>query len=73
MALNRFRPSIVEKTEERTNPHSGSSFDDSLKSESIFDEVHAKALKRALTEQIEDSMASAKLTKVAMAERLATS
>ena len=61
------------KTEKRINPHSGSSFDDFLKDEAIFDEVHAKALKRALAEQIEDSMATAKLTKVAMAERMATS
>ena len=61
------------KTEKRVNPHSGSSFDDFLKDEAIFDEVHAKALKRALAEQIEDSMAIAKLTKVAMAERMATS
>ena len=61
------------KIEKRINPHSGSSFDDFLKDEAIFDEVHAKALKRALAEQIEDSMATAKLTKVAMAERMATS
>ena len=61
------------KTEKRINPHSGSSFDDFLKDEAIFDEVHTKALKRALAEQIEDSMATAKLTKVAMAERMATS
>lgn len=61
------------KTEKQTNPHRGSSFDDFLKDEGMFDEVHAKALKRALAEQIEDSMASAKLTKVAMAARMATS
>lgn len=61
------------KTEKRMNPHSGSSFDDFLKGEGMFDEVHAKALKRALAEQIEDSMTSAKLTKVAMAQRMATS
>lgn len=61
------------KTEKRTNPHDGGSFDDFLKEEDIFDEVHARALKRALAEQIEDSMTTAKLTKVAMAERMATS
>ena len=61
------------KTEKRANAHRGSSFNDFLKDEGMFDEVHAKALKRALAEQIEDSMASAKLTKVAMAERMATS
>lgn len=57
----------------QANPHTGSSFDDFLKADGIYEEVHAKALKRALAEQIEDSMASAKLTKVAMAERMATS
>ena len=61
------------KTKKRTNPHFGSNFDDFLKDEGIFDEVHAKALKRALSEQLEDSMVSAKLTKVAMAEKMATS
>ena len=44
-----------------------------MKDEAIFDEVHAKALKRALAKQIEESMATAKLTKVAMAERMSTS
>jgi antitoxin HicB len=61
------------KTEKRSNPHTGSNFDDFLKADGIYEEVHAKALKRALAEQLEDSMASAKLTKVAMAERMATS
>ena len=61
------------KTEKRTNPHSGSSFDSFLQEEGLFDAVHAKALKRALAEQIEESMANAKLTKVAMAQRMATS
>ena len=63
----------TEKNGKHRNPHSGSSFDTFLKDEGIFDEVHAKALKRALAEQIEESMATAKLTKVAMAERMSTS
>lgn len=57
----------------KRNPHTGSNFDDFLKDEGIFDEVQAKALKRALAEQIEDSMQAAKLTKLAMAEKMATS
>ena len=40
----------VSKTEPKSNLHSGSSFDDFLKGEGIFDEVHAKALGRALAE-----------------------
>jgi antitoxin HicB len=55
------------------NVHTGSRFDDFLKEEGIFDEVRAKALKRALAEQLEDSMQVAKLTKVAMARKMATS
>jgi predicted XRE-type DNA-binding protein len=55
------------------NPHLGSSFDDFLQEEGYFEEVQAKALKRALSEQIEDSMLAANLTKVKMAEIMATS
>ena len=57
----------------KPNPHSGSNFDDFLKEEGIFEEVQAKALKRVVAEQIEDSMQAAKLTKMAMADRMATS
>ena len=41
--------------------------------EGIFDEVQAKALKRALAEQLEESMQVAKLTKLEMAKKMATS
>lgn len=57
----------------KPNPHSGSDFDDFLKDEGIFEEVQAKALKRVVAEQIEDSMQAAKLTKMAMADKMATS
>ena len=57
----------------RRNPHFGTKFDDFLKEEGLFEEVQAKALKRALSEQIADSMREAKLTKVKMAEIMATS
>ena len=55
------------------NPRTGSSFDNFLKEENQFEEVHAKALKRALAEQIGDGMVAAKLTKMAMAARMTTS
>ena len=42
--------------EERTNPHSGSSFDDFLRDEGIFEETHEKASERARNEQIEDAL-----------------
>ncbi len=57
----------------KRNPHIGSNFDDFLKDEGIFEEVQAKALKRALAEQIEDSMQAANISKVKMAELMATS
>ena len=40
----------VSKTEPKSNSRNGSSFDDFLKDEGIFDEVRAKALGRALAE-----------------------
>jgi antitoxin HicB len=57
----------------KRNPYSGTNFDDFLKEEGIFEDVQAKALKRAIAEQIEDSMQAANLTKMAMAEKMATS
>ena len=57
----------------KRNPHAGSNFDDFLKDEGMFEEVQAKALKRALAEQIEESMQAANISKVKMAEMMATS
>jgi hypothetical protein len=57
----------------KCNPHTGSRFDDFLKAEGIFDDVQAKALKRAFTEQLEDGIAAAKLTKLEMARKMDTS
>ena len=57
----------------KSNPHTGSTFDEFLKEEGIFDEVQARALKRAITEQLEESMEVAKLTKIEMARKMATS
>jgi antitoxin HicB len=61
------------KNMKKRNPHIGSNFDDFLKEEGIFEEVHAKALKRALAEQIQESMSAAKISKVKMAELMSTS
>ena len=57
----------------KRNPHAGSDFDDFLKNEGMFEEVQARALKRALSEQIEESMQAANISKVKMAEMMATS
>ena len=55
------------------NKHSGINFDDYLIEESIFDEVQARALKRALSEQLSDAMQTGNLSKVRMAQRMVTS
>lgn len=57
----------------RSNPRTGSRFDDFLEEEGIFDEVQARALKRVLAEQLEEGMEDAKLTKLEMARKMATS
>lgn len=57
----------------KSNPRTGSRFDDFLKQEGIYDEVQARALKRALAEQIAESMKAASLTKSAMASKMSTS
>jgi len=55
------------------NQHRGGNFDDFLKEEGIFEEVQAKALKRALAEQLDDAMQAINLSKVDMAKRMETS
>ena len=44
------------QTEKQPNRHSGTSFDDFLRDEGIFDETHTKASERARNEQSEDSL-----------------
>ncbi|WP_372523250.1 Fis family transcriptional regulator [Sulfuricaulis sp.] len=55
------------------NPHTGSNFDDFLKEEGIYEAVQAKALKRALAEQLAEGMEATKLGKAGMARKMATS
>ena len=57
----------------KVNPHAGSNFDDFLKEDGIFEAVQARAIKRALAEQLDEAMQSGKLSKVNMAQRMATS
>ena len=57
----------------KRNPHTGSRFDDFLKEEGIYDEVQARALKRALAESLAESMETTKLGKAEMARRMGTS
>lgn len=55
------------------NPHEGSSFDDFLKEEGIYEDSTAIALKRVLAWQFEEEMERQHITKKAMAERMETS
>jgi hypothetical protein len=55
------------------NPHTGSTFDDFLKEEGFYEAVQAKALKRALAEQLAEGMEATKLGKAGMARKMATS
>lgn len=55
------------------NPYTGSSFDDFLKEEDLYEESTAAAIKRVLAWQIEQEMQRKNITKSAMAERMHTS
>lgn len=57
----------------RGNKHRGSSFDDFLREQAIFDAVQAAAVKRALAEAVAEAMEEAKISKVEMARRMGTS
>lgn len=51
----------------------GSSFDDFLKQDGIYEEVTATAIKRLLTRQIQTAMEDSAITKSEMARRMNTS
>jgi DNA-binding Xre family transcriptional regulator len=53
--------------------HIGSSFDDWLKDEGIYEEVTARAIKRVLARQLDALMEEQGLTKSELAKRLETS
>ncbi len=56
-----------------TNPHIGSSLDEFLKEDGLYDEVNAVAIKRSIALQIEREMRQQKITKSEMARRMKTS
>jgi antitoxin HicB len=56
-----------------TNRHIGSSFEDFLREEKIYEDVTAHAVKRALAWQIEQAMNAQGITKLEMARRMKTS
>jgi len=55
------------------NPHEGSSFDDFLKEDGIYEECTAAALKKVLAWQLQEEMKNKNITKKIMAERMETS
>ncbi len=55
------------------NPHTGSSFDDFLKEEGLYEECTATAIKRVIAWQLEQEIQRQNLTKSAMAKRMHTS
>lgn len=55
------------------NPHRGSDFNDFLREEGIYEEVHAAAAKRVLAWQIEQALEVQHLTKTELAARMKTS
>ena len=57
----------------KKNENIGSSFDDFLTDEGIFEEVEAVATKRVIAFQLEEAMKVQHITKVKMAEKMHTS
>jgi hypothetical protein len=55
------------------NKHRGSNFDDFLREEGLYEEVHAAALKRVVAELLEESMSREGISKPEMARRMGTS
>lgn len=55
------------------NPHEGTSFDDFLKADGIYEACTLIAVKRVLAWEIQKAMDEQNLTKTAMAKRMATS
>ena len=57
----------------KKNTHLGSSFEDFLKEENLFDEAEAIAIKRVIAQHIEEEMRMKDLNKVSLAKKMATS
>ena len=51
----------------------GSSFDDFLKEENIYDEVETTAIKRVIAWQLEEAMKNRRMSKLQIARRMKTS
>ena len=60
-------------TRKKTKGRIGSSFDEFLKEDGIYEEVTARAIKRVIARQLDALMTTQKLTKSALARRMKTS
>lgn len=67
------KAAAVRKAAPRKKGGVGSSFDDFLKEEGIYDETHALATKRVLVWQLEQEMKKQSISKQKMAARMHTS
>jgi DNA-binding Xre family transcriptional regulator len=61
------------KQKKSKNPHDGSSLDDWLKEDGLYEEVQAVALKRAFALKLADLMEEKKVTKTSLAGQMRTS
>jgi len=61
------------KPKKNKNPHDGSTLDDFLREEGIFEEIEAAALKRALALKVADLMRKKQMRKATMAKQMRTS
>ncbi len=61
------------KQKKTKNPHDGSTLDDFLKEEGLFDEVQAAALKRAFALKLADLMEEKQMNKTSLAGQMRTS
>lgn len=68
-----MKKTTVAKPENKKNPHRGSSFDDFLREEGMYEEVHGAATKSVLAWQIKQALEEQKITKAQLAERMKTS
>lgn len=57
----------------KRNPHVGSSLDDLLKAEGIFEEVQVQAIKEVVAWQLEEAMKKKQVSKARLAKLLRTS
>ena len=57
----------------KRSPHIGSSLDDFLKEEGIYEETRAVAIREALAWQVQQAMDAGKISKIEMARRMRTS